>query len=127
MTSVELKIKAKHLATEPAIIKMEERKIKAQAAWCRLHQKSDAALMSKLHDLQSHRVNDVRLESRATHLARAYLSGKPYNEVEAKRKPEKEYHFRLKTIKRILSMVNKYRKRGTDQVTIEQIADWVNV
>ena len=80
---IELKIKAKHLALEPKIIKHEERKLKGQIKYTK---GTDANLIYKLNDLVNHRKWNVRNESRATELARAYLAGKPYSYVEKKRK-----------------------------------------
>lgn len=99
--SVELKIKVKHLALEPAIIRKEERKIKKRIEhYKQYHQLSQHVGMwstykshpdlYKLYDkygsLMSHRRWDVRNESRATHLARAYIKGVPYKVVETKTK-----------------------------------------
>lgn len=128
MKSVELKIKAKHLALEPAIIKKEERELKKMGKYLREKQESDSSVMRKLHSLQQHRKEDVRWEARATHLARAYLAGQAYTDVEQKRKQDKEFYFRWKIMKRIVSMVNKYRDRQTtSEVTIDDIAKWCNV
>jgi hypothetical protein len=91
--SVELKIKAKHLATEPAIIRKEEQKILKQIKWLKQqHQIQQANMFDdmfypyhrKWWNLQHHRKTVVRNESRATHLARAYLAGIPYEKVEKK-------------------------------------------
>ena len=60
MNLVKLKIKVKHLATEPAIIRHEEKKLKGFSR----------------ADLQYHRIWDVRNEARATQLAIAFMKGK---------------------------------------------------
>lgn len=107
---IELKIKAKHLALEPAIIKKEERKLlkfansmykddpqfklKQSAGW-------------KAASLHSHRIMKVRIEVRGTQLARAFLAGKPYSSVEHKRKPEREYEFEC-AVKRAKSIAKNY-------------------
>lgn len=109
--SVKLKIKAKHLATEPAIIRKEVKKAGKRG----LH-----FLANQLHQ---HKVDVVRPEARATELARAYIAGKPYNTVERYRKPEKEWYFDCKIIPRVLKMVQKYHKRS---VTNDDIRKWVN-
>ena len=94
--SVYLKIKSKHLALEPAIIRMEEQKLKKQIDWYKTkHQLSTVDMFSyyKEHpdlynmclrrgSLTSHRKWDVRNEARATYLARAYIKGMPYKVVE---------------------------------------------
>lgn len=95
--SIELKIKSKHLALEPAIIRKEEQKLKGRISYYKMkHQVTDADWMSyyKSHpdlynlcskhgSLISHRKWDVRNEARATYLARAYVKHKPYKVVEA--------------------------------------------
>lgn len=68
--SIELKIKAKHLAAEAKIIRAEERKAK---------ESGDTAQLQSLHD---HRLHTVRPAARSTHLARAFIKGVPYKVVE---------------------------------------------
>ena len=94
--SVYLKIKSKHLALEPSIIRKEEKKLKKQINWYKTkYQLSTVDMFTyyKEHpdlynmclrrgSLVSHRRWDVRNESRATYLARAYLKGMPYKVVE---------------------------------------------
>ena len=118
--STELKIKAKHLATEPAIIRMEEQKVLKyiRSGYC-----NDAsAAYNKYVSLRNHRVWNVRNEARATELARAYLAGKDYKMVEQKRKPENERKFINYIIPRIAAMVQKYGP--SNKVTDQQIIDW---
>jgi hypothetical protein len=124
--SIELKIKAKHLAHEPAIIRKEEQKLLKQLTWAKqfyqVYYLEDHSvtcnLLQKYNSLHSHRKWNVRNEARATELARAYIAGKPYSSVEQKRKPENEYKFQTKIIPRISAMVQKYGK-------LEQsIEDW---
>jgi hypothetical protein len=67
----------------------------------------DKAFMSYA-SLNRHRKWDVRNENRATFIARAYLSGIPYNQVEQKRKPENEYTFQWHILPRVASMIAKY-------------------
>lgn len=96
--SIELKIKSKHLALEPAIIRKEEQKLLKQIQWYKMkHQISTEGTVwtdfykhhpdlchfySKHGSLVSHRRIDVREEARATYLARAYIKGMPYKKVE---------------------------------------------
>lgn len=82
--TVELKIKSKHLALEPSIIRHEERKLRKQIRANRNYQDNKTAdqLHAKWYSLYTHRKWDVRNEARATHLARAYLAGKSYKSVE---------------------------------------------
>lgn len=81
--SIELKIKAKHLALEPAIIRKEERKLHKMA---KNSKDSDSAysLLNKAGSLRDHRRTNVRQEARATHLARAFIAGQSYRQVEVK-------------------------------------------
>jgi hypothetical protein len=96
--SVELKIKSKHLALEPAIIRKEEQKldkqIKHYKSYHQITKDGDTWSFSKDHpdlynlclkrgSLICHRKWNVRNEARATYLARAYLKGVPYKVVEA--------------------------------------------
>jgi hypothetical protein len=106
--SIELKIKAKSLAAEARIIRAEEKKLKAKARHAREHQQSDAETGHgyRLNRIYLHRTQDVRAEARATHLARAFMAGRPYVEIEAspRKKPPlvrtsdivAKYHFMKK-------------------------------
>ena len=119
---IELKIKAKHLALEPRIIKHEERKLKGQIKYTN---GTDISLIWKLNSLVSHRKWNVRNESRATELARAYLAGKPYNYVEKKRKDN--VVFQLYIVPRIVAMVTKYGKGDQRRITADVIKEWSKV
>lgn len=110
--SIELKIKSKHLALEPAIIRKEERKLQKQIKHLKeFHQVNDdySDVIYPLHrkrtDLHQHRVTVVRNEARATYLARAYLKGIPYKSVEQKCDPFVLHRFILP---RVMRMVAKY-------------------
>lgn len=123
--SIELKIKAKHLALEPAIIRKEEQKLKKQFhCFKQKHQITDVSLWviydkhpelyklhSKRYSLELHRKTIVRNASRATHLARAYISGMPYSKVEKKRKEENELVFRNSIIPEVFRMIAKYGQK----------------
>jgi hypothetical protein len=118
--SVELKIKSKHLALEPAIIRKEEYKLLEQMKWYKKHhQLVSVSLLDwyqnhpdlfKLHDkatsLCNHRKWNVRNEARATYLARAYLAGTPYKSVEKKSKID--HSFKVYILPRVFDMVAKY-------------------
>lgn len=67
---IKLKIKGKHLALEPAIIRHEERKAL---------KRGDLYAYSSF---RSHRITVLRDESRATFLAYGYLRGKSYKSIE---------------------------------------------
>ena len=135
--SIELKIKAKHLALEPSIIKREERKLKKQIDHYKVYHQitedfhSDTVykkhrelygLHIKRLELISHRRRDVRNESRATELARAYIAGKPYSLVEKSRK--EEMLFRHTIAPRVHKLVTKY---GLYSTTLDQILNWSNL
>ena len=117
--SVELKIKSKHLALEPAIIRKEEKKIlqRIRSGYCN----DTAEATRKYESLHIHRKWNVRNEARATELARAFIAGKPYLSVEQKRKEENEYKFLVYIVPRIVAMVNKY---GKDSVDNDKIRAW---
>lgn len=120
--SVELKIKSKHLALEPAIIRKEEKKLLKQIRSNKCNDTLEA--FRKFESLSIHRKWNVRNESRATHLARAFLSGRPYSEVEQKRKPENEYKFKMYIIPRIVKMVSKY---GKEEYSEKFITEWATL
>jgi len=101
MNLVKLKIKVKHLALEPAIIRHEERKVSGMDKW----------------DLQHHRKWDVRNEARATQLAIAFLKGKPYKQVEPKLRDKNAGQHNL-VFHRVLRMAQKYGKSGTTNMDI---------
>lgn len=126
--SVELKIKSKHLALEPAIIRKEEQKFTKQIKWYKQkHQLSPSVSvwesemhknhpeLQKLHsrrwNLEHHRKTVVRFEARATYLARAYIAGTPYESVE--KKVYDKLTFENIILPRVYSMVAKY---GTKKI-----------
>lgn len=117
--SIELKIKAKHLALEPNIIRCEERKLKGQIKYTN---GTDQSLIWKLNSLQNHRVCIVRNEARATHLARTFIEGKPYSYAEKKRNDEGL--FQLYIVPRILAMVQRYGKGEHRRITVDVIKEW---
>jgi hypothetical protein len=120
--SVELKIKAKHLALEPQIIRFEENKIKKHMKHCSKEEPDYTSLSWKLHSLTNHRKIDVRNEARATHLARAYLAGKAYSRCEKNLK--NPYYFTLYIVPRIVAMVTKYGTGEQRKATKDTIVEW---
>lgn len=124
---IELKIKAKHLALEPAIIRKEEEKLKRRIK----HHRSDdqvsaISLEWKLHSLTNHRKIDVRNESRATHLARTYLAGKPYAYAEQKRHAgySHDAFFVMFIVPRVVAMVTRYGTGDQKKITKDDIIEW---
>ena len=85
--SLELKVKSKHLGEEAKIIRFEEKRVLEQA---RYHREkgdfglSNYSLLVTYVRLANHRKWDVRNENRATFLARAFLKGQKYSQVEQK-------------------------------------------
>ena len=151
--SIELKIKSKHLSEEARIIRLEENKLLKRVQYRRRkHYEAGHNEEYKCYDdrdhrsytsLNIHRRWDVHNESRATYLARAYIAGVPYNQVEHKRKPENEFAFQTYILPRVSAMVVKYGKRengdweweksnragryiATKQLK-DKIADWSNI
>ena len=116
---IELKIKSKHLALEPKVIKHEEQKLKSQIKYTK---GTDALLVMKLDSLVAHRKWNVRNESRATELARAYLAGKPYTYVEKKRKDDGM--FQLYIVPRIVAMVTRYGTGDQRRIDRKVIQEW---
>ncbi len=124
--SIELKIKAKHLALEPQIIRLEEKKLKKQMRYHRSDDKASTFTLEwKLNSLTSHRKHVVRDEARATHLARAFIAGKPYKYAELKRRDD--YYFNLYIVPRVLAMVTKYGTGEQRKATKDTILNWANV
>lgn len=123
---IELKIKAKHLALEPAIIRKEEEKLKRRIK----HHRSDDQVSSislewKLQSLTNHRKLNVRNESRATHLARTFLAGKPYTHAERKRNDD--YYFTQYILPRVLAMVTKYGTGEQRKTEKSALIEWSKV
>lgn len=116
--SLELKVKAKSLAEEARIIRKEEQKLKAKGPVYN-------GPGSKFYNLQSHRKGIVRHEARHTHVARAYLWGRPYSSVEKRPNPYlTEWDIFCGGLKpeRIAAMVSKY---GPKKVDAKQITAWI--
>ena len=119
--SIELKIKSKHLALEPSIIRTEERKLKKQMHHNRESESSYWDLDRQRQSLNVHRRWNVRNEARATYLARTFIEGKPYTYAERKRNDEGL--FQMYIVPRIVAMVQRYGSvhRG---ITSDVIKQW---
>lgn len=122
--SIELKIKSKHLATEPAIIRHEERKLLRQIRYknAKQYHKDAAYLTSEYRSLSEHRKWVVRNESRATYLARAFLSGKPYFSIE--KKVHNYANLRAYIVPRVVDMVMKYGPDNVQKVYNRENKNW---
>jgi hypothetical protein len=114
--SIKLKIKSKHLSEEARIIRFEEHKLLKNVKHTRQkyidagHNEEFKYWLDKNHQTYSsishHRKWDVRNEARATYIARAYLSGVPYEKVEMKRKDERLFRYHI--FPRLCAMIVKY-------------------
>ena len=122
--SIELKIKHKHLALEPGIIRIEEKKLKRRMKYHRGEGTNAFELDWKLQSLINHRRIQVRNEARATHLARTYLQGKPYKFAELKRRADGEFNFIKNILTRVQVMVQKYGKGEQRKVTLDTLKEW---
>lgn len=123
--SVELKIKAKSLAAESRMIRQEELKLKRQIRWKAERQQPTTELGRKRQSLYQHRTWDVRRESRATNLARAYIKGVPYRAVEPKTH-RNDYETAYMT-GRVEKLVKKYAPQdGGIEKTREGIQEWMS-
>ena len=120
--SIELKIKAKHLALEPNIIRKEECKLKKQMKHNRDGETSYWELSRKREELSVHRRWNVRNESRSTHLARAFIEGRTYHSTERKRNDDNL--FQMYIIPRIHAMVQRYGKGEQRRITLDVIKEW---
>jgi len=120
---IELKIKSKHLALEPSIIRSEEEKLKKQMKYHRSDDVSSSfTIERKLNSLVNHRKVNVRNEARATQLARAYIAGKAYASIEKSRIDQGLFSCYIAP--RILAMVQRYHDR---KATSDMIREWAKV
>lgn len=96
--SLELLIKSRTLAAEARIIRQNEVRLK------RLSRKLNSSRASDKRELlYRHRIDVVRPEARATHLARAFIKGRPYHTVEKPKRPLPE-----RIADKVASMVSRY-------------------
>ena len=121
---IELKIKSKHLALEPGIIRHEEKKLKKRMKYHRGEGTNVFELEWKLQSLINHRRNEVRNEARATQLAIAYITGKPYSSVEVKRRLDREQVFVLYVLPRVLAMVRRYGSGEQRKAELTTLKEW---
>ena len=119
--SVELKIKAKSLAAEAQMIRKEEIHTKKQARWNREHQGHEAAQkFEKIRqDLYDHRIDVVRWESRATHLARGFIKGLAYKDIE--RDARLDAYTKGKLVGRVHKLLTKYHDKT---ITADAVMAW---
>jgi hypothetical protein len=100
--SIELKIKAKTLAAESKYIRHEEI---AELKRRRLKHDPERSTYWRFHN---HRIDVVRREARATHLARAFLKGKfTYPQVESVCRTDPDWD-------RVMNMIKRYAPPNSD-------------
>lgn len=104
----QLKVKAKSLAAESKIIKQEKRVQRKLLENRRKRELNADGFIQNMNSLDSHNKDVVAIEARATHLARAFLSGRTYDHVEKKRIANKETIFRSVVLGKVMRMVMKY-------------------
>jgi len=134
-----LKIKIKHLALEPVIIRKEERKLLKEAKWHRQQQEEKEAsfLLWDYIDLMNHRKFDVRTEARATQLAYAFLRGRTYLQTESNCNRDEHYSEWMFThgyLKRAVEIATKYRigkyagmtSNGAQKEIQKDFREWFN-
>lgn len=121
--SVELKIKSKTLAVEAGYIRREERKTLRNARWQAEHQEAENSAMSyrQYLRLQDHRTKVLRPEARATHLARAFLKGTPYRQVENKNVT----HIPAAMVEKIFRMVRFFGGFSGGEYTKVDVQAWL--
>ena len=128
--TIELKIKNKHLAEEAKIIRFEEKKLLKHARSQMNHLRAtgtndwrqELEFYRPYKSLNQHRKWDVRNEQRATYLARAFIEGKKYSEVENAKTDKFKLSYYI--MPRVVKMVQKYGKLGNDVNTREMIRLW---
>jgi len=104
---VKLKIKAKSLAAEAAIIRKEENKFGGMSKW----------------DLQNHRKWNVRNETRATLLAIAWFKHRDYDRSEQSCRDEGKRSAWIEP--RVITMINKYSRKGVERFCKPEFLGWV--
>lgn len=115
---VQLKIKQKTLATEAQIIRLERKRLKAQIRKSRNVNK----VIDTINSLHWHNVDVVRVESRATHLARAFMKKTPYLVAEQGRIEGKEYQFWNTVVPKVTAMAKKY---DSYHITENDVKNWI--
>lgn len=113
MNPIELKIKACSLAAEARIIKNIEKRLKRKHHGIKTDR--TVAFYNKIRD---HRVFQVRLEARATNLARAFLKGLSYSQVE-----QFTYYIPEDIDKKIQRMVTAYAVEDT-RIVLQKFEQW---
>lgn len=125
---IHLKVKALSLAEESRIIRAQEQRLarrirKAAARGKPLSAASVDRIQVQRHSLRQHRKEDVRREARATHLARGFLKGRLYRQIEYSVRPDKDIYFA--PWGRVADLVAKYGDVDK-RVAAQRIAEWID-
>lgn len=135
-----LRIKIKHLALEPELLKLEMQKTRRRAMLKLLHKALDLSKeLETLPDdprrnqingglvyedpwlaieLRNHRLQAIRPEARAAQLAYAFIRGKSYNEIEPTSKWSPQ-------INRIAELIVKYGDHTDKNAAKEALIAWI--
>lgn len=123
-----LTVKHKTLAHEATVIRKEENKLRGMTKWAKIESNSSSVAPDEYRairmELYHHRKSVVGLEARATHIALAFLKGKPYVCVESQidvskyeiRHSNKQdiyphHYYDQQTWKRVIELVSKYENQ----------------
>lgn len=120
-----LRIKIKHLAVEPGIIREEHSKR-------RRHATKHGYDYSKWLEVRTrvHRLAHIRPEARAALLAYGFIRGKAYHRIELPKKKNGAFNLRNMPIVRVAELVLRYGNMPRDvtkKQAIELIGIWVNL
>jgi hypothetical protein len=120
MTFLELKLEHKSLASDSKIYRQMEIALKkaSRRARNKQHAKIAKRLDIEREECYNYRTNTLRRESRVMNLARGYLRGRNYLEVENKTHSLQEEMMYL--AEDVFEIVNKF-----DSVSLHEIEDWM--
>ena len=114
--SITLKVKAVSLAMEAKYIKKQEQKLLD-----RMRRKGESEPSYIFHRLKWHRKGIVAWEARKTNLARGFIKGLAYKQIENKVKPWNELG--ESDFEAITKLIQRHRPMG---LNAEKIKEWVN-
>jgi hypothetical protein len=120
-----LRIKIKHLAVEPEIIRKEHFKRRRHAVRHNYHYSKWLEVRTRVH-----RLAHIRPEARAALLAYGFIRGKAYHRVELPKKKDGTINLRSMPIVRVAELVLRYGdlpKDTTKKQAIELVGIWVNL
>jgi len=116
-SAAKLKIKTISLADESRVIRKSEKRFFAES-------KSQMDTKHKIgNELHRHRIDVVRFESRATNIARAFLSGLKLSDVDN----VETFRANDKLIKRVVKLIKNYGTLSGDVNTGEIVEKWSKI